>query len=149
LPAFRPSPTDAAPLLSANTTQKRHLLESGFYGKWSSAWHENFLSAKVAHNFAILDTDDTATYGHQEKRLILINEPGYGLAKNALIKQTGLQVFAVTTHTPSALVSEISKAITLSPVERARFLLEFDVDAAQVLNGLVAKDMPVYGQIAA
>jgi hypothetical protein len=144
LPVFRPVPENVASLYGANLATKQRLLESGYYGKWDNLWHEAFLADKVPQNFAILAKDDGPTSGHYEEGVATIKQPGYGFAKNRFIRTTGHQIFAETAHTPVTLVDEISKRITVSPVERARFLLEFDVEVPHVLNQLVAKGLPLF-----
>jgi hypothetical protein len=122
-PAFRPLPNDFNSLLLSNAETKRRLLEEGFYDNWSHEWHEGFLNENVPQNFAILETDEGPTSGHYEEAVVLIGQAGYGLAKNSLIKKTGQQVFAETTHTPATLVSEIAQAVGMSSLERAYQLM--------------------------
>jgi hypothetical protein len=132
--------------LGLYTKQKR--LAEGFYGDWSSEWHEGFLMDKVPHNFSILEADHTETHGHRELATYTVTSDGFGFAKNRFISRTGQQAFGETIATADKLTSDIIAQIGGSAEERARLRLEFAVDTPQVFNGLAVKGMPVFAEAA-
>ena len=144
LPTLRSQAVHVGTLLAQNWQTKSHRLEAGFYGQWSSSWHEDFVSSKSPDNFSILETDTTPTHGHSEQALIVIRDESKGLAKNSFIADSGEQVFGLTAQTPALLIKDLAKTLTVSQREMKRFLLEFDVDGPQVLNCLTAQGIPVF-----
>lgn len=125
LPALMAVPENVSGLVDSIYLRRKRLLESGFYGGWDNGWHEDFLSEMVPENFAVLETDESPTSGHQEKGLLLVTKEGYGFAKNSHNSKTGQQVFAETTHTMPNLAKYLGSALSLSPVEEMRFNVAF------------------------
>lgn len=146
LPALTTVNEQTSYYFGRNWQTKRQRLEDGYYGDWSASWHESFVSDHFPQNFSILaeDPDDHETGGHHASGLLVIQRPGFGLAKTALATATGKMAFG---ETPS-IIPELIHKIGGSSEERARLSLELGVDPAQVLNKLVIKEFPAFVQAA-
>jgi len=123
-------------IIEQNEAHKAHKLNSGFYGSWSSGYHEQQLHDRVPHNFATLETT------HRPSGLLVIKTPDRGLNKAQLYEATGERVFAATT-------SQYSQAINLlcpAGGEKARMQVALVDDLLTVSQTLIAPGMPVFAE---
>lgn len=124
----------AAKAFWANRQQVDQLLQDGFYGDWSTQWHEDYLQSQVPQNFSHLSEV------HRADGVYLISQPDMGFAKNAFIEETNHEAFGVTTYT----MSELADKLGGSEQERLRLRLAFADDLLNVSNQLIAPDMPAF-----
>ena len=128
-------------LLEENEQRKQRLLVEGFYGEWTASAHEARLQERVPHNFSLLQDDpsDQETHGHHASGVYFPPE-GQGLAKNALIAQTGREAFAYS----AAFAARLARDLAGTAEERQRLYLAFLDDALQVSGQLVAGADPAH-----
>jgi len=117
---------------------KQRRLEDGFYGEWSSGWHEDFLSQRFPQNFMQIEIQDDPTHGHYADGVALFDDIGF--AKNQFIEDTGKWALAVT----RSMFMELAGKLGATEEERTRMLVAFADDLLNVSDKIIAPDMPVF-----
>ena len=113
------------------------LQSEGFFSSWNPEEAKNYVKENHPHNHSTLVSDHTETHGHRENALVIIQEKGYGFAKNKFIKETdGMQAFAYT----SPIYEELADKIASSPEESRKIKLALWVNLISVANVIIKPD---------
>ena len=138
LSVLAPLNQDHRSLLEQNTQTARQLLEAGFFGKWSSSWHANFLTSKYPENFSYLRTANDGAGGHHPSGVYILR-PGMVFEKNAFYEDTGHMSMAVTPD----VIAELAR-FGGTTEEQARIAMALQADIPIVGATLLAPETSVY-----